>query len=57
MHLGAIAGASIVLILDKNAPTTYLPLTQKLEIVTGKEIADISIEEVFGAAKKSINLL
>jgi hypothetical protein len=32
-------------------------LTQKLEIVTGKEIADISIEEVFGAAKKSINLL
>jgi heptosyltransferase II len=54
MHLGAIAGASIVLILDKNAPTTYLPLTQKLEIVTGKEIADISVEEVFQTALKIV---
>lgn len=54
MHLGAIAGASIVLILDKNAPTTYLPLTDKLEIVSGKEIAEISVEEVFQATKKSV---
>lgn len=55
MHLGAIAGASIVLILDKNAPTTYLPLTEKLEIISGKEIANISVKEVFQAAMKSIN--
>lgn len=55
MHLGAIAGASIVLVLDKNAPTTYLPLTEKIEIVTGKEINEISVEEVFQATRKSLN--
>lgn len=54
MHLGAIAGASIVLVLDKNAPTTYLPLTEKLEIVTGKEIDKINVEEVFEAANKTL---
>jgi ADP-heptose:LPS heptosyltransferase len=52
MHLGAIAGASIVLVLDKNAPTTYLPLTEKLEIVSGKGINEISVEEVFQATKR-----
>lgn len=55
MHLGAVAGASIVLILDKNAPTTYLPLTEKLEIVSGKEISAISVEEVFEAIVKKFN--
>lgn len=54
MHLGAIGGVSIVLILDKNAPTTYLPLTEKLEIVSGKEIASISVEEVFQATLRML---
>ena len=54
MHLGAIAGASIVLVLDKNAPTSYLPLTDKLDIVSGKEIAEITVEEVFQATIKSV---
>ena len=52
MHLGAIAGAAVVLILDKRAPTTYLPLTNKLEIVTGAEIDKISVAEVFQATDR-----
>lgn len=52
MHLGAIAGASIVLILDERAPTTYLPLTEKIEIVNNGEIDKISVEEVYQATKR-----
>lgn len=54
MHLGAIAGASVVLILDKRAPTTYLPLTEKLEIVSSGEIDKISVEEVYQATKRML---
>ncbi len=49
MHLGAIAGTSIVLILDERSPSVYLPLTQKLEIVKSGEIDKIGVEEVFRA--------
>lgn len=52
MHLAAVAGASIVLILDKRAPTTYLPLTEKIEIVSTGEIEQISVEDVFQATKR-----
>lgn len=49
MHLAAIAGAAVVLILHKFAPTTFLPLTQKLEIVNSDAIEHIGVEEVFRA--------
>lgn len=55
MHLAAVAGASIVLILDKRAPTTYLPLTEKIEIVSTGEIEQIGVEDVFQAARKILN--
>lgn len=49
MHLGAIAGASIVLILDERAPLTYLPLTEKLAVVRSGKIDEISVAEIFEA--------
>lgn len=52
MHLAAIAGASIVLILDKRAPITYLPLTEKIEIVSTGQIDEISVRDVFQATTK-----
>lgn len=52
MHLAAIAGASVVLILHKYAPTTFLPLTQKLEIVNSDAIENIGVEEVFHATEQ-----
>jgi ADP-heptose:LPS heptosyltransferase len=51
MHLGAVVGTSIVLILDENAPDTYLPLTEKLCIVQSGTLDEISVEEVFQAAQ------
>ena len=51
MHLGAIVGASIVLILDESAPDTYLPLTEKLSIVQSGKLEEISVEEVLQATR------
>jgi len=49
MHLAAIAGASVVLILDERAPDTFLPLTKNLRVVKSGEIGKISVDEVFQA--------
>ncbi len=55
MHLAAIAGASIVLISDKRAPTCFFPLTENLEVVRSEEIDKISVEEVFQATRKFLD--
>ncbi len=52
MHLAACAGAPILLLLDKRAPTTYLPLTDKLEVVREKTIDMITAADAYDAAKK-----
>ena len=52
MHLAAIAGAAIVLILHESAPVTYLPLTKKLAIVNNAAIEKISVEDVLSATGK-----
>ena len=46
-HLGAIVGASLVLIMDKRAPKTYLPLTEKICVVNSGTLDEISVEEIF----------
>jgi len=52
MHLAACAGAPILLLLDERAPTTYLPLTDRLEVIHDKTIDKISVGEVYAAAKR-----
>lgn len=47
MHLAACAGAPIVLLLDKNAPMTYLPLTDEISIIRSGNIADITVDEAY----------
>ena len=50
-HLGAAVGTSLVLIMDKHAPMTYLPLTEKLCIVNSRALDEIGVEEVIQAAQ------
>ncbi|CAN5602515.1 lipopolysaccharide heptosyltransferase II [soil metagenome] len=50
MHLAAVAGAPIVLLLDGRAPTTYLPLTDRLEVVRADTIDQIKVDTVYAAA-------
>lgn len=46
MHLAACAGASIVLLMDERAPTTYLPVTDKLAVIRNSSIDAISVGDV-----------
>jgi ADP-heptose:LPS heptosyltransferase len=52
IHIGAIVGASIVVILDERAPITFLPLTEKICAVRSAPLEKISVEEVFQATQK-----
>ncbi len=55
IHLGAIAGTAIVLVMDKRAPTTYLPLAEKIRVVNNKTLDEISVGEVFQAAQSFLD--
>ncbi len=55
MHLAAVAGAAVVMISDKRAPTCFYPLTEKLEVVRCEEIDKISVEDVLGATQKLLD--
>jgi ADP-heptose:LPS heptosyltransferase len=52
MHVGALVGTPIVLLLDQRAPTTYLPLTEKLCVIRNGTLDEISVEEVFQATQE-----
>jgi len=52
LHLGTIVGTRIVLVIDKNAPLIYLPLTENSCVVRSKPIDEISVEEVYEATIK-----
>jgi ADP-heptose:LPS heptosyltransferase len=54
IHLGAIVGTKIVLVMDKRAPTTYLPLTDKIFVANQQTIDRIKTEEVFQSAQKAL---
>ena len=51
VHIGAIAGASLVLVMDERAPKTYLPLTEKIRVVRSGTIDKIPVGEVFSATE------
>lgn len=46
MHLGAVAGASIVLISEIGAPTIFRPLTGSLAVLDDCSVKDLSVEKV-----------
>lgn len=47
MHLAACAGSPVLLLMDEQAPTTYLPLTGELEVIRNSSIVDIDVEDAF----------
>jgi len=49
IHLGAVVGTPIVLVMDRRAPTTYLPLTEKICVVNNDTIDEIGVAEVLQA--------
>ncbi len=55
MHLAAVAGAPIVLILDSRAPDAFYPLTGHLRVLRNATIDEITIDQVFDAAIELMN--
>lgn len=51
MHVAAAVGASVVLLLDRRAPHSYLPVEGHHRIIQ-RAIGDITTEEVYGAARE-----
>lgn len=52
VHLGAMVGAKIVLVMDRRAPTTYLPLAETLRTVNDETIDEIKTETVYQAVRE-----
>ena len=50
-HLGAIAGAALVLVMDERGPNVFLPLTEKIRVVRSGTIETIPVEDVLRAAE------
>lgn len=55
VHIGAIAGTHVVLVMDERAPLTYLPLTEKLAVINPATIDKIPIEMVSNAIQCALN--
>jgi len=55
VHIGAVVGTKIVLVMDKRAPVNYLPLTEKLCVINSETLDEISVEEVFEASQKLLS--
>ncbi len=51
MHLAACTGVPVVLLMDERAPLTYLPFTKKLAVVRSGTLDEVTVDEVFEAAK------
>lgn len=52
IHLAALVGTPVVLVMDERAPTTYLPLAEKISIVNNVPLNQISVSEVLEATEK-----
>ena len=52
MHIAYAVGASVVLLLDRRAPDSYLPVSGRHQIIYSNMIQDVSIDEVYGAARE-----
>lgn len=51
MHLGAAAGAGIVLLSRKGAPNIFHPLTRRLAVLDHCDLADIRVAEVVNSVR------
>lgn len=54
IHLGAVVGAPLVLVIDKGAPTTYLPLAEKIMTINSDTIDRIKTDEVLRATREML---
>lgn len=54
MHIAALGGSPIVVVMHREAPLTYLPLASKLEVVNPAAIGDIPVDDVYAGIRALI---
>jgi len=52
MHIAAAVGTPIVLLLDRRAPESYLPLIESKKVIYNATISEITVEEVYTATRE-----
>jgi ADP-heptose:LPS heptosyltransferase len=52
MHIAAAVGTNVVLLLDRRAPRTFLPVEGQHRVIQRGAIGDITTDEVYGAARE-----
>lgn len=52
MHIATAVGTSVVLLLDRRAPDSYLPINGRHQIIYSSAINDVTIDEVYAAARE-----
>lgn len=52
IHLSALVGTPVVLVMDARAPDTYLPLIEKIKVVNDAAIDRIKVEAVWRATRE-----
>jgi ADP-heptose:LPS heptosyltransferase len=51
MHVAAAVGTAVVLLLDKRAPESYLPIGSQHRIIYSSTIPNIEVDEVYAATR------
>lgn len=51
MHIAAAVGTPVVLLLDRRAPESYIPLGDHHRVIYSGTIPEISLEEVYGVTR------
>jgi ADP-heptose:LPS heptosyltransferase len=51
MHIAAAVGTAVVLLLDRRAPNSYLPLSERLEVISNSMIDEITMDETYAATR------
>jgi len=54
MHIASAVGTPVVLLLDKRAPQTYLPLGEHHRTIYNNLISEIGVEEVYEATRSAL---
>jgi len=55
MHIASAVGTPVVLLLDKRAPETYLPLGEHHRTIYNNVISEIALEEVYEATRSVLS--
>ncbi|HYE66134.1 MAG TPA: glycosyltransferase family 9 protein [Pyrinomonadaceae bacterium] len=52
MHIAAAVGTPVVVLLDRRAPHSYMPVEEHHRIISSRTISELTTDEVYGSARE-----